>query len=361
MGVMAVGRDSLVTRSFLGANTSVGFYSLFEEFAAKAGRVYIVKGGPGTGKSSFIRKIGDAAAAGGYDVEHIHCSSDPSSLDGIFVKELSLAVCDGTPPHVMEPPVPGAAGGLFDLGRFWDENLLCDRESDIRELMRQIKVCFDKAYRLLAAAGKLQNALFFSAAECADIGKLCATTDKLIKRTVRKTKQQGALCKRFITGITPDGVVTYNDSLTRPGIQLIVISDEYGLSSLMLERIREQCLALGHNVTACYSPLIPDSVEHVILPQAGVAFAVSNRWHPLETERYGRIRIERFMDREKLRARRVRLHYMRKTQKELILEAVEDLREAKRLHDILEKHYIGAMDFSGVDALCESAVQRLLP
>lgn len=354
-------RESLMTHSFLGANTSGGFFSLYEEFTAGAGRVYIIKGGPGTGKSSFIRRFGEAAAERGFCVEQIHCASDPGSLDGVFIKELSLALCDGTSPHVLEPPVPGAAGGILNLGQFWDEKRLSGKADNIRGLLRRIEGCFSKAYRLLAAAGKLQNVLFWSALECTDIKKLNATTDKLVKRTVRKTKRMGVLQKRFITGITPNGVVNYTDAVTGPGKELVVISDEYGLSALMLERIKDHCLSLGHQVTACYSPLSPESIEHVILPQAGISFAVSNRWHPLVTQRYGRIRIERFMDRERLRAQRVRIHYIRKVQRELVLEAVGDLREAKRLHDELEAYYKEAMDFSAVDALCASTIQRLMP
>ena len=51
---------------YLGANTPQGFFSYYDELnnAAKT-RKYIIKGGPGTGKSSFMRKFADTAKKGG--------------------------------------------------------------------------------------------------------------------------------------------------------------------------------------------------------------------------------------------------------------------------------------------------------
>ena len=48
---------------FLGANSKDGFYSLYGGFPAdKNAFLHIIKGGPGTGKSGFMRALGDAAA-----------------------------------------------------------------------------------------------------------------------------------------------------------------------------------------------------------------------------------------------------------------------------------------------------------
>ena len=51
-------RCSMNRTYFLGANSKNGFYSLYDELFAGEYRLHIIKGGPGTGKSSFMRKIG---------------------------------------------------------------------------------------------------------------------------------------------------------------------------------------------------------------------------------------------------------------------------------------------------------------
>ena len=81
---------SLTFSSFMGANSPIGFCSFFEEIynPYKNHHPYIIKGGPGTGKSTVMKKVARKAEEKGYDTELIYCSSDPSSLDGIIVKNI---------------------------------------------------------------------------------------------------------------------------------------------------------------------------------------------------------------------------------------------------------------------------------
>jgi len=86
---------------FPGGNTSKGFYSLYRYILGQdeARRIICIKGGPGTGKSSLMKKVGGFFNERGYDIEYHHCSSDNSSLDGVVIKGLNVAILDGTSPH----------------------------------------------------------------------------------------------------------------------------------------------------------------------------------------------------------------------------------------------------------------------
>ena len=88
---------------FLGANSARGFYSLYEELLdeASAKAFYILKGGPGCGKSTLMKKVGQRLQKDGHPVEYIACSGDPDSLDGILLPEKGIAIVDGTAPHAM--------------------------------------------------------------------------------------------------------------------------------------------------------------------------------------------------------------------------------------------------------------------
>ena len=91
---------------FLGANTRSGFYSLYDGFPSGEDTfLHIIKGGPGNGKSRFMRRIGAAAESHGLDVEYVLCSGDPDSLDAVVIPDLKTALVDGTAPHAI---VPGA-------------------------------------------------------------------------------------------------------------------------------------------------------------------------------------------------------------------------------------------------------------
>ena len=69
----------------------------------KARAIYILKGGPGCGKSTLMGKIGDWAEEAGLETEYILCSGDPGSLDAVVIPALKAAVVDGTAPQGVVP------------------------------------------------------------------------------------------------------------------------------------------------------------------------------------------------------------------------------------------------------------------
>ena len=95
----------MVTNFFLGANSSAGFRSLYQDFIdpEKNFDILVLKGGPGVGKSSFMKYIGSRAEAAGEDVEYIWCSGDPDSLDAVRLPRVGITAVDGTSPHAAAP------------------------------------------------------------------------------------------------------------------------------------------------------------------------------------------------------------------------------------------------------------------
>ena len=88
-------------RFFLGANTPGGFVSRFDQLAdAKKGwRKLVIKGGPGCGKSTLMKKVADTYRPDEPDMELIHCASDMGSLDGVIMPGRKISIADGTLPH----------------------------------------------------------------------------------------------------------------------------------------------------------------------------------------------------------------------------------------------------------------------
>lgn len=92
-------------RFFLGANTPQGFVSRFDQLAdpTDGWREFVIKGGPGAGKSTLMKRVADFAADRCGQVELIHCSSDADSLDGVILPDIKTSIADGTPPHAGAP------------------------------------------------------------------------------------------------------------------------------------------------------------------------------------------------------------------------------------------------------------------
>ncbi|MBQ6568806.1 MAG: hypothetical protein IJL87_00965 [Clostridia bacterium] len=88
---------------FLGANSPCGFVSQFEKaYDPEDGwRVYILKGGPGTGKSSLMKRLAGAAADLKKNCHLAYCSADPGSADAVILPDDKIMVADGTAPQAM--------------------------------------------------------------------------------------------------------------------------------------------------------------------------------------------------------------------------------------------------------------------
>lgn len=88
---------------FFGASTPVKPINFINELTEDIKARYFIKGRPGTGKSTFLKRFRKEAADRGFDTETYYCSFDPKSLDMVVVRELSLCIFDSTAPHEMFP------------------------------------------------------------------------------------------------------------------------------------------------------------------------------------------------------------------------------------------------------------------
>ena len=142
---------------FLGANSASGFYSYFNQaYEPEDGwRLIILKGGPGTGKSSFMKRFAQCAQEREEKLERIYCSSDPASLDAVLLPNRKIGIVDGTPPHTMEPKYPGVSETIINMGEYWDASQLEPHAKDIISISKQCSGEHARSQRYLRAAGAL--------------------------------------------------------------------------------------------------------------------------------------------------------------------------------------------------------------
>ncbi|PZE20386.1 PRK06851 family protein [Paenibacillus xerothermodurans] len=96
-------KPSHVRRRFFGAATPDGAVDHIQSLTQEVNKRYFLKGRPGSGKSTMLKKLSASAQSLGIDVDVFHCGFDPNSLDMLIFPELSIAVFDSTAPHEYFP------------------------------------------------------------------------------------------------------------------------------------------------------------------------------------------------------------------------------------------------------------------
>ena len=350
---------------FLAANSPSGFVSFFDELynPYRDCRAYIIKGGPGTGKSSLMKKIAEKGEEKGFDVIRVFCSSDPESLDAVIIPELSLSVADGTAPHVLEPKFPGAAENIINLGAFWNEKELFEKRDEIRALSLENSIFHRRASRFLAAAGPIEkeNEKLLSPLVLED--KLSGFASRFCARETPKKKNSvpGRKSVCLLSGITPKGVVFFDETVKAFSTRIIGVEDEYCCcAGMLLERIGETAAKNGWNVIFCRCPMRPkEYCEHLIIPEASLSLVSLRSNHRFSLPISRTVHVRRFLkDGGKMDSKR-RLLLNRTLSNNLVESAVEMLFEAKKVHDGLEKLYIESMDFEKLNEFSEKFIFSL--
>lgn len=345
---------SRVTSSFMGANSPIGFCSFFEEIynPYKNHHPYIIKGGPGTGKSTLMKKVYRKAEEKGYETELIYCSSDPGSLDGIIVKDIGVSVIDGTSPHILEPKFPGAVENIINTGDFWDKKKLSEKSDLIRSLTLENSMHHFRSAKYLGAAGTINDENLRLASSFVKEEKINSFAVRFVSREMPSKRKKGAgkRCRKFISGITPEGIIFLDSTVRAQAVRVIGIKDNYSaVSPVLLQRIGDLAVKNGYDVIFCQCPMRPKGdCEHIIVPEAGLALITVKKEHNITLQCDRLIHCKRFM-REEAENYSQRLRQGKKLCSYLIGESISSLKKAKEIHDKLEKEYIEAMDFHALN------------
>lgn len=353
--------SGITAHFFMNANTPQGFLSRADQlYNVRDGwKAYILKGGPGTGKSEFVKKVGEAVAKAGYSPEYIHSVID-DSIEGVVFPALKTCVIDGTPPRSVEPKYPGVVETVVQLGDCWNEKKLFEQHEKIVLLSIKISSAYDRVYRFLAASSTLQNDTYRLAYECTDTSKIDKYAIRIAKREFTQKRRQGRETQRFLSGITSQGVNCHQETLDHYN-KVFVIEDEFGIGRLLLSKLRNYSLSAGYDVISCYCPSSPaDKLEHLLIPSLSIAFVTSNHYHKFDGKEFRHIHIRRFLDLDTMKLRRHRIAFNRRASRELISEAVNLLSEIKSTYDTLKSCYTPAMNFEAVDQKTKQLIDKIL-
>lgn len=343
---------------FAASNSEKGFFSYYQDCfdASRVKRVFAVKGGPGTGKSRFLREVAECAERNGWLAEYIYCSSDADSLDGVILTlgENCIALLDATAPHIYEPTLPGVREEIINLGCFWDSEKLGKSRDLITLLNQQKRDAYRKCYRYLHSEGELMKVCDSLTAPYIKRDALRAFAEKQVRDLQDGSGYESV--PALIRSVGMRGEVIF-DTYFAEAEQTVLLEDCYGNAQVFLGRLGELAIEKQWKIRVSHDPVYPDRLDGIFLQDFRHAFVILPK--DIAKPKGRVLSLRRFVEIAKMRGVRGQVRFTRRLMESMREGALEALREVKELHFSLEECYVSAMDFEAKENFTKSFCNRL--
>ena len=344
---------------FASSNSGCGFVSYFDKIFDRSSynKIFILKGGPGTGKSSLMKKATIIAEELDLPYEHIVCSPDPESLDEVIIKKENrrTAILDGTAPHVQDTVIPGAVDEIVNLGSAWNESILQDQRERISELTRIKKNAYISAYSQLRCAYILTKRKHTLIDECIEREKMIKAVARMVaskRHSISPTKYSYKL-KRAISSDGPIETSIYEQEYA----DRVAVYGAHGASYAVIQEIYDQLKDKVSSITISPAPLIPDCLDALSIDEMSMSFYDCGR--TCDNSNTKAINSERFLKYDMLKSIKPELRMLTRLADDAMNCAYKMLLKAKQAHFSIEDIYINAMDFSNKEKIENELFDRI--
>lgn len=351
---------------FAAANSGYGFYSFYDNIFEDNSIVqrFIIKGGPGTGKSRFMKEIAYAARKKGYDLETFCCSSDPSSLDGVIVDvpgKGRICVLDGTAPHVCEASLPGARDTIINFCDFWDAGALRGQKEKIRSLNSEKHIAYVSATDCLRSLLLLSNGAETRVHSGLDREKIRISAKKFYNSFNSQVKsgeyyERIGLASSF--GMFGEYVLS---TYTSVADSVIVVDNTLSVADAFIDEVlyeaRERRISSWRSV----SFLDPHRLDAIYLPDFGLSFVSSDLVADTNSEKIKKqISMQRFVDKSLRTPAKCELRELANAKKEIRKRAEAYMNKMRVAHFEIESIYVSCMNFDRKEAFCAEWIEENL-
>lgn len=346
---------------FLASNTMDGFVSHFDDFhnSRNGWYNYIIKGGPGTGKSTAMKNIAKKLDSLGENVIVGPCSSDPDSLDAVILPKHKIIVTDGTAPHVLEPKFVGACDKIVNFGDAFNFDKLYNDRHKIIEISDKISTLYSRIYKYTKVLGTLYSDIEKLSEKSVDYCGAKNQAMKLCKKYIPLNDKKGTSQGCFLSALTHKGYITFFGTVEKSADKVIALCDEYGVvSDIFINEIIKSLNKSGYDYYVAYNPLKPQKAEHIIVPQLKLAFVTKSRLFDYDLP-CKKIHLKRFIDLSVLSENKEKINFNRHAISKITEKTVFIMKEAKKEHDSLESLYSPAVDFSKIDKITEDTFKSI--
>lgn len=351
---------------YLGANTPSGFVSYFNEVGSykKDWYRFLIKGGPGTGKSSMMKFIAQELKKNSIDVELIYCSSAPESLDGVILNNEKILVVDATPPHFLEPQFPGVFDKIISVYESFNYEKLHNNRFKVADLFEENLFYQQQAVYLMSAAYGLLFNNIKMVGKYINEEKLNCYINNLLAQDLNLEKRDNNLAGeelRFLTVITQGEQLSYVNTVRSIADKVYVLNDDFGVvSGRILKKVRDHLLNANFNIITCNCSMFSGKkIDHILVPDLKLAFVTSNEHHDFSnlidcSTTYCEEFVNRFS-----RSVKEQVNLNNKRIKDIIFNSKKFIAQAQIVHNRLEEYYVDAVDFNYVKDEAEKNIAQI--
>ncbi|MDO7785754.1 PRK06851 family protein [Desulforamulus aquiferis] len=361
---------------FPGGNTSKGFFSYYNHIIEpNSTRIFVIKGGPGVGKSTFMRYIGEQMLELGYDVEYHCCSSDNGSLDGVCIPSIGVALLDGTAPHVVDPKNPGVVDEIIHLGDFWDEEKMRENKEGVLKANARVGRLFKIAYSQLAEAKVIKDELDSYYSEAMNMAGVYGVVHDIAEDILEDVMEDEQLQFEkepkerhlFATAFTPKGQAHHLETLLDGTKKLYYISgDASAIGSEVVGTLAKAMHMHGLATEVYHCSFEPTAVDLVVIPDIkiailkqipGIEFSIQN----IPGLKKVKLKdLNKYLDLDVLALYHEEIKGAKERLTSAIGRAMRYISAAKAEHDLMELYYIPAMNFEAINEKRREIFNRIL-
>jgi len=339
-------------RFFLGANSENGFVSYFKQLQEQYSsmQLLILKGGPGSGKSTLMKRVLKFAESQGHILEIIPCASDPDSLDAFIDYTAGFSMMDGTSPHTEDPAIPGARHHIIYTGLLWDSRKLSENYDKIKKLTDDVGACHKGATAYIRAAASLLEENKRYAKDFLRKKETIDFAEKITKEL--KGGKNGIETKRLLSAVSVGEIKQFTDTVDYYADKVYIIDDSFGAASdFIMKTVSFSAKLRGEDYIYCPCSVMPEKCDHLIFPKSRIALVTKNSFLDISK---GETVADFYNDMPFESDMKKRLG----TAQKLLSQGCSLVKKAKNIHDDLEAYYKKAMCFEKCDDFFKDITER---
>jgi hypothetical protein len=342
---------------FTSSNTSAGFVTFIPDLIKGLRKLYVLKGPPGSGKSTFIRLVGESLLEQGFEIEFWVSPLDLVNPEGVYIPRLEAAVINGSLQQPVDPPYPGITGQIVNLDAYLNRAALQPHSRAVMSLVDQIEEHQQSAFHLLKQAGRVKEELKKEIAVHLSMERIQQVIDGLANAIFQ---QQPGEKHYFASAVTAEGIVNYIDEISKDCRQRYILKGPPGSGkSTIIQELARRARAGDFFLEYYHCGFEAENLSMVIIRNLEIALIDAGQLELTPRSWDTVLEMADYLDGYDLAGQALQSSEIHRNYENLLQQGQATLEKAQHTRKELKKLYASNMDFTRLDTCREKIVAEL--